>query len=120
MEPAEQIDKMIEEHPDWRGEALAEARRIILGVDSGITEHWKYMGAPVWECDGPLVVGNIFKSKVKLGFMYGAQLDDPSGLFNGELKGNQRRSYELYEGDQIDADGLAGLVKAGIERNRSK
>ncbi len=55
------------------------------------------MGSPVWELDGILVVGDIFTAKVKLGFLHGASLPDPTGLFNGELGGNQRRSYELFE-----------------------
>ncbi len=115
-----QIDDLIESHPDWRGAVLARARAAILEVDPAITETWKWMGAPVWELDGILVVGNIFKAKVKLGFMYGASLADPTSLFNGELGGNQRRSYELYEGDELDVAGLQDLVREAIERNRAK
>lgn len=118
--PAEQIDGLIARHPDWRGEILAQARRIILDVDPGIVETWKWMGAPVWELDGILIVGNIFKTKVKLGFMYGASLDDPTHIFNGELGGNQRRSYELSAGDTIDEPALRQLVGAAISRNRVK
>ena len=114
------IDDMVATHPDWRGAVMGAARRVIVGVDPGITEHWKYMGSPVWELDGPLVVGGIFKAKVKLGFAYGASLDDPRTLFNGELGGNQRRSYELAEGDTLDEPGLAELVLAAVERNRAK
>jgi hypothetical protein len=120
MNPSEEIDGLIAAHPDWRGAMLRQARKAILEVDAGIVETWKWMGAPVWELDGILIVGNIFKAKVKLGFMYGASLDDPKGLFNGELGGKQRRSYELYEGDALDEDGLKDLVRAAIARNRSK
>ena len=120
MEPSDEIDNLIAKHPDWRGEALAEARRVILSVDPAIVEGWKYMGSPAWDLDGPLIVGDIFKQKVKLGFQYGATLDDPKGIFNGELGGKQRRSYELFEGDTVDADALGGLVHAAIERNRAK
>jgi hypothetical protein len=118
--PAEEIDALIAKHPDWRGEVLAQARQAILEVDPAIVEEWKWMGAPVWELDGILVVGNIFKTKVKLGFMYGASLHDPDGLFNGELGGNQRRSYELAAGDTLDVPGLQGLVRRAIEFNRAK
>jgi hypothetical protein len=118
--PSEEIDNLIATHPDWRGSILAEARRMILEVESGIVEEWKWMGAPVWEVDGILIVGGIFKKKVKLGFMYGASLADPTGLFNGELGGNQRRSYELYEGDQLQEDAFKDLVRAAIGRNRLK
>ncbi|MGI4896885.1 MAG: DUF1801 domain-containing protein, partial [Janthinobacterium lividum] len=105
---------------DWRGAGLARARRLILDVDPDIVEQWKYMGSPVWELQGPLIVGNIFKSKVKLGFAYGASLDDPQGLFNGELGGNQRRSYELAEGDVLHEAAFQDLVRAAVRRNRSR
>jgi hypothetical protein len=118
--PHDEIDALIAAHPDWRGAVLVDARRIILGVDAGITEEWKWMGAPVWELDGILVVGNIFKKKVKIGFMYGASLEDPAGIFNGELGGNQRRSVEFFEGDAIPQDALAALIRAAIVFNASK
>ncbi|PPF84643.1 hypothetical protein C5B96_06925 [Subtercola sp. Z020] len=120
MNPSDEIDALIAKHPDWRGAKLAEMRDLILGVDEGIVEEWKWMGAPVWELDGILVVGNIFKTKVKLGFMYGALIDDPQGLFNGELGGNQRRSVEFAEGDTVDGDALRELIRAAIALNRAK
>jgi hypothetical protein len=120
MNPSEEIDTLIDKHPDWRGAALAKLRRSILDVDPGIIEEWKWMGAPVWELGGILVVGNIFKNKVKLGFMYGALLDDPDNLFNGELGGNQRRSIELAEGDEVDEAALQTLIRRAITHNQSK
>jgi hypothetical protein len=120
MDPSEAIDNLCAQYPDWRGSALTEARRIILEVDPGIVEEWKYMGAPVWSLDGILVVGNIFKEKVKLGFMHGASLSDPDKLFNGELGGNQRRAVELYEGDHIEEGSLKALVRAAIDYNQAK
>jgi hypothetical protein len=120
MNPSEEIDNLCAKHPDWRGDALAELRRIILEVDPGIIEEWKYMGAPVWSLDGILCVGNIFKDSVKLGFMHGASLDDPDGLFNDELAGNQRRAIKLYEGDSVDEGALKALVRAAITRNQAK
>jgi len=119
VDASQEIDQLIARHPDWRGQLLARMRSLILAVDPGIVEEWKWMGAPVWSLDGILVVGNIFKNKVKLGFMYGASLPDPKGLFNGELAGNQRRSVELYEGDEVDEDAFQDLVRAAIDRNRA-
>ena len=78
------------------------------------------MGAPVWELGGILVVGNIFKTKVKLGFLYGALLEDPDTLFNGELGGNQRRSIELAEGDEVDEAALQALILRAISHNQSR
>lgn len=119
MSPGDHIDDLVAAHADWRGATLSRARRLIREVDPDIVEEWKWMGAPVWELDGILVVGNIFAKKVKLGFMYGASLDDPEHLFNGELGGNQRRSYELYEADELREVPFRDLVRAAIDRNRS-
>jgi len=116
----ENIDALVAEHPDWRGEVLARCRRLILGTDPGIVEEWKYMGAPVWSLGGTLVVGGLFTSKVKLGFLWGASLPDPEGLFNGELGGNQRRSLEFAEGDAVPEAGLQELVRAAIRYNAEK
>lgn len=118
--PGEHIDELVTKSAGWRGDTLAECRRIILAVDDSIEEAWKYMGAPVWELDGTLVVGGVFKAKVKMGFLWGASLADPKGLFNGELGGNQRRSVEFAEGDVVDAEGFADLVRAAIAHNRTK
>jgi hypothetical protein len=118
--PSDEIDNLIKTHPDWRGAALAKLRQSILDVDPGIIEEWKWMGAPVWELGGILVVGNIFKNKVKLGFMYGALLEDPDNLFNGELGGNQRRSIELAEGDDLDEAALQTLIRRAITHNQSR
>jgi hypothetical protein len=120
MNPSEEIDNLIAQHPDWRGATLAELRRIILEVDPGIVEEWKWMGAPVWSLDGIICVGNIFKNKVKLGFLYGASLSDPDALFNGELAGNQRRAVEFSEGDPIAEAPLKALIRAGIGYNQAK
>ncbi|MGO2658163.1 DUF1801 domain-containing protein [Mycetocola reblochoni] len=119
MDARGSIDRLIADHPDWRGAVLAEARAVILAADDRITEDWKWRGAPTWELDGILVVGGLFSRKVKLGFLYGASLPDPEGVFNGELGGSQRRSYELFEGDALNAAALRGLVRAAVARNEA-
>lgn len=120
MTPSDEIDALIARTPDWRGEVLADLRRVVLDAEPGIVEEWKWMGSPVWELDGIVCVGNVFKAKVKLGFLYGASLPDPHGLFNGELGGNQRRSVEFSEGDTVDAEALAELVREAVALNRRK
>lgn len=118
--PAQHIDAMIAAHPDWRGSVLADARAAILAVDPAIEETWKWRGAPVWELNGILVVGNVFQQAVKLGFMYGAALEDPDGLFNDELGGNQRRAIKYFAGDAVDVPALQALVRRAIEYNHTR
>lgn len=120
MNPSEEIDNLIAQNQDWRGATLAKLRKTILEVDPEIIEEWKYMGAPVWSLNGIICVGNIFKNKVKLGFMDGAALSDPDKLFNAELVGNKRRAIEVYEGDHIEEGSLKTLVRAAISYNQAK
>ena len=44
MNPSELIDKEIADHPDWRGQTMAEIRRIIRETVPDVTEEWKWMG----------------------------------------------------------------------------
>ena len=115
-----EIDALIAQHSDWRGHRLAALRRIILETDPAIIETWKWMGSPVWELDGIICVGNLFKNKAKLTFMYGASLPDPDGLFNAELEGNQRRAIDYFEADAERSESLHALVRSAIEFNRAK
>ena len=120
MNPSEEIDDLIAQHPDWRGATLAKLRKTILEVDPEIVEEWKWMGSPVWELDGIICVGNIFKNRVQIVFMNGAALSDPDNVFNTGLAGNQRRGIDVLEGDHIAEGSLQSLVRAAISHNQAK
>jgi hypothetical protein len=120
MTPTEEIDALIAKHPDWRGAKLASLRAAMLAVDPGVYEEWKWMGSPVWEMSGIICVGNIYKNKVKLTFMYGASLADPESLFNAELEGNQRRAIDFFEADATDETALQDLIREAITYNKAK
>ncbi|KWB19931.1 hypothetical protein WL32_18420 [Burkholderia cepacia] len=119
LTPSERIDALIAGIADWRGPLFADLRQTILAADDSIVEDWKWMGSPVWSCDGMIAVANAHKGKVKLTFMYGAHLPDPGGLFNDGLDGNARRAIDFFEGDRLDKRALKTLVRAAIEYNRT-
>ncbi len=117
------IDERIAELADWRGATLRRVRAIVRDADPGIVEEWKWVkpthpGTPVWSLDGGICTGEAYKSVVKLTFFKGASLADPSGLFNSSLEGKVRRAIDIREGDEIDADALAGLVREAVALNR--
>ena len=120
MTPSEKIDQMIAGLKDWRGKTFAAVRKAILEADREIAEEWKWMGSPVWYCDGILAVANAHKGKVKLTFDKGAYLPDPDSLFNAGLDGNQRRAIDFLEGDKVPVTALKNLVRAAIAYNQSK
>ena len=120
MTPSERIDQMIAELTDWRGKTFAGIRKSILEADGEIIEEWKWMGSPVWSRDGIIAVANAHKGKVKLTFMYGAQLPDPDRLFNAGLEGNARRAIDFLEGDKIKERALKNLIRAAVDFNQSR
>jgi hypothetical protein len=120
MTPSERIDRLIAELADWRGKTFASIRKSILEADREIIEEWKWMGSPVWSCDGMIAVANAHKGKVKLTFAYGASLPDPDKLFNAGLDGNARRAIDFFEGDKINERALKNLVRAAVDRNQAK
>ncbi|KWA14381.1 hypothetical protein WL26_11445 [Burkholderia cepacia] len=119
LTPSARIDALIAGIADWRGPLFADLRQTILAADDSIVEEWKWMGSPVWSCDGMIAVANAHKGKVKLTFMHGARLPDPGGLFNDGLDGNARRAIDFFEGDRLDKRALKTLVRAAIEYNRT-
>src|ERR671911_855942 len=106
---SELIEERIAELGDWRGETLSRLRKLIKQADPEVVEEWKWRGVPVWSHDGMICTGETYKSVVKLTFLKGASLEDPSGLFNSSLEGNTRRAIDFHEGDQIDENAFKTL-----------
>jgi len=110
------IDARIKELSDWRGETLAQVRALIQQADPDVVEEWKW-GVPVWSHAGILCTGESYKSAVKLTFAKGAELEDPSGLFNSSLEGNTRRAIDIRVDDEIDEKALKTLIRAAVALN---
>jgi hypothetical protein len=113
------IDARIEELADWRGEMLAQIRRLIKEADPEVVETWKWHGVPVWEHDGIICTGETYKAVVKMTFLNGASLPDPVGLFNASLEGNVRRAIDIRKGDEIDEKAFKALIRAAVALNTS-
>lgn len=110
---ADQIDERVAEYDDWRGETLAKVRKTILSTSTKITEEWKW-SIPVWNYEGIICTGEVYKKVVKLTFAKGASLKDPSGLFNSSLEGKVRRAIDIHEGEKIDTKALKALIKEAM------
>ena len=118
------IDARIEQLGDWRGEVLSRVRGLIKEADPDVVEEVKWrkpsnrmLGTPVWSHRGMICTGETYRDKVKLTFVKGASLEDPSGLFNSGLDGNVRRALDLHEDDQVDDEALKGLVREAVALN---
>ena len=124
--PSELIDARIEDLGDWRGEMLSRLRALIKQAEPGMIEEQKWRkpsngmaGVPVWSHNGIVCTGETYKNAVKMTFAKGADLKDPSGLFNSSLEGNVRRAIDFHEGDNLDEKALKALIRAAVALNKS-
>jgi hypothetical protein len=123
-EVAAKIDNRIKELGDWRGQMLAKVRQLIHEVDPEIVEEWKWVtptkpGVPVWSHNGIICIGESYKDHLKLNFLKGALLNNPSGLFPN-YKGGSRRSIDLYEADQLNETAFKKIIGEAVALNTSK
>ena len=120
------IDASVAELGDWRGETLSRVRALIKEADPDVVEEVKWRkpsspaGVPVWSHDGIICTGETYKDKVKLTFAKGAELDDPSGLFNASLEGNTRRAIDIADGESPDEDAFRALIAEAVSLNESR
>lgn len=109
---------------DWRSEMLERIRTLIEQADPEIIQEQKWRkpsngmkGVPVWSHGGIVCTGETYKNAVKMTFARGAELKDPSRLFNSSLDGNVRRAIDFHEGDAINEKALTTLIKAAVKLN---
>src|SRR5713101_8611553 len=112
--PSQLIDARIKELGDWRGEMLSRLRTLVKEADPAVVEEWKWRGVPVWYHDGMICTGETYKNVVKVTFAKGAQLEDPSKLFNSSLEGNARRAIDLHEGDTVNDSAFKALIHDAV------
>ena len=126
LSASEQIDAIIQEPGDWRGEKLAHLRAVILQADPGAVEEVKWKkpskpsGVPVWSHNGILCVADTLKYAVRLTFPKGAQIDDPEGMFNKRLDSKTVRAIDFYEGEGVDEAALTDIILAAASLNAAK
>jgi hypothetical protein len=114
------IDNFIAGFGDWRGDTIADIRRVIHEADPDIVEEVKWRGAAVWSHDGIVCVANAFKDKVKLIFYRCSDLPDPDKLCNNGLEGKQWRTIDFHQGDTINKTALKNFIRAAVANNITK
>ncbi|AZL69055.1 MULTISPECIES: DUF1801 domain-containing protein [Pseudomonas] len=108
------IDARIAALTDWRGHRLAQVRALIRRADPIVREEVKWRGTPVWFHAGVICTGECYKDKLKLTFLKGAELADPTGLFNASFEGGTRRAIDLFEGDRLNERAFMALIRAAV------
>jgi hypothetical protein len=113
---AQEVDAIIRNADDWRGEMLSQLRRIVLAADPAIDEDVKWKkpsrpeGVPVWSFHGIVCIREMLKNALRLTFPKGAHLKDPQKLFNARLDSKSVRAIDFREGGQPPEADLKALV----------
>ena len=123
---SQQIDDIIKEPGDWRGEKLSQLRALIKEADPAVVEEVKWKkpskpsGVPIWFHDGNICIADTLKNAVRLTFPKGAQMKDPKKLFNTRLNSKTVRAIDFYEEDIADETAPKALILEAMELNISK
>ena len=102
---------------------MERVRALIEQADPDVTEEAKWVkpsnpvGVPTWSHDGILCTGEVYKDKVKLTFMNGASLVDPSHLFNASLDAGTRRAIDIAEDDELCDAEFKQLIREAVALN---
>jgi len=108
---------------DWRTATRERLRSLILAAEPDIVEEVKWRkasnpdGVPTFSRGGLVCTIETYRDKVKVTFARGASVDDPSGLFNASLDAGTRRAIDLREGDALDEEAFAALVREAVAEN---
>ena len=108
---------------DWRSETIDRVRSLIHDADPDIVEEVKWVkpsnpaGVPAWTHHGIICTGETYKDRVKLTFFSGAQLEDPSHLFNASLEAGTRRAIDITSDTELDAEAFKDLVRCAVAAN---
>lgn len=123
---SQEIDAIIKQPGDWRGEKLAALRALIRQADPAVVEEVKWKkpsrpeGVPVWAHDGTLCIADTLKSAIRLTFPKGAQMNDPSKLFNTRLDSKTVRAIDFRQGEAVDEAALRALILEAVRVNGLK
>ena len=119
----QEIDAIISNSSDWRGETLSRLRGIVRGAGPALVEEVKWKkpsrpeGVPVWSLDGIVCIGEMLKNAVRLTFPKGAQIKDPKKLFNARLTSNSVRAIDFREGQDVPEAALRALILEAVRLN---
>lgn len=117
MNTSQQIDKLIADLNDWRGDLYERLRQIINEAGPELKEEVKW-GAAVWVKKGNVTSVCALKDHVKMNFFKGASIADPDKFFNAGLDAKNTRAIDFYKNDKINESALKELVKRAIELNK--
>jgi hypothetical protein len=100
---------------DPQRRAIVVELRALINKAAPQAEETIAWGQPWWKLNGWLCTVYPAGDHINFGFMRGAELDDPDGLFEGTGKG--MRHIKLYDVSEIKKTKFTALVKQAVKLN---
>ncbi|WP_114854091.1 DUF1801 domain-containing protein [Brachybacterium sp. YJGR34] len=122
---SQQIDDIIARQSGWKQETMSALRAAIRSADPDIVEAVKYKkpskpeGVAFWTHEGDVCFVDVLKASVRLTFSKGAHME-PSPLFTSRLDSTVARAIDHGEGDEVDAQAVAELVREAVALNLAR
>ena len=110
------IDEYTDSMDGWKKEAVSALVDLVRKAVPEAAGSIKW-SQPVFETEGPFCFIKAHKNHVNFGFWWGAKLDDPDGLLEGD--GEKMRHIKITGLEDISADKFLQLVKQSAEMNRT-
>lgn len=111
------VDAYIARLPGWQRSICDQLREIIWATDPDIEETVKRTVQPYFVLDGNVCALLATKDHVNL-FLYDPTVTDPTGVINQGHDNQTARAIQIYQGDEIDRDAIAGILTEIVEHNR--
>ena len=108
---AKSVMDWVDECEDWQKVGILRLRQIILTTVPDAREELKW-GQPCYSRNKLFCYLQRAKGHVTLGFQKGAQLDDPSGVLEGD--GKQMRHMKFTPGATIDDAICTDLIRNAV------
>jgi hypothetical protein len=101
----------------WQATAVAALTKLVRAIAPGATASIKW-GQPVFEENGPFAFIRPAKGHLTFGFWRGSEIDDPSGVFEGD--GSRMKHVKLRGLSDLDESMLGAMVRQAVALNREK
>ena len=111
------VDAYIAKLPEWQQSICEQLREIVWATDPEIEETIKRTVQPYFVLDGNVCALLATKDHVNL-FLYDPTVTDPTGVINQGHDNQTARAIQIYQGDEIDRDAIAGILTEIVEHNR--
>ena len=111
------VDAYIAALPEWQAAVCRELREIVHLADPEIEEAIKRTVQPYFVCHGNVCALLAAKTHVNL-FIYDPRVPDPDCLINQGHGNATARAIQVHQGERINGQALAALLRAVAARNR--